>query len=88
MIAYFPQARSRECEFLESSFEDIPRGEPDLVQELLHPWSERSFVGRISDNLRKKAIGQKAPKDCTFAEAVSSLELVGCGVRDTAKRCS
>jgi hypothetical protein len=35
MIAYFPDAWNCKSEFLRSSFQDVPQGEPDLVQELL-----------------------------------------------------
>src|SRR6202158_624823 len=47
MIAYFPQARHCKSEFLQSSFQDIPQGEPDLVEDLLRPWPDRSFLYRI-----------------------------------------
>jgi hypothetical protein len=48
MIAYFPQAWGCKSEFLESSFQDIPREEPELVQELLRPWPERSLLFRLA----------------------------------------
>jgi len=35
MIAYFPEAWACQSEYLETSFHDIPQGEPELVQELL-----------------------------------------------------
>jgi hypothetical protein len=47
MIAYFPDAWNSQSKFLESSFHDIPLGEPALVQELLRPWQERSFLTRV-----------------------------------------
>ena len=47
MIAYFPQARHCKSEFLQSSFQDIPQGEPDLVEDLLRPWPDRSLLFRI-----------------------------------------
>jgi hypothetical protein len=46
MIAYFPQAWKSKSEFLASSFQDVPQGEPDLVQDLLQPWPDRSFLYR------------------------------------------
>ena len=46
-IAYFPQAWHCKSEFLQSSFQDVPQGEPDLVQEILRPWPDRSFLFRI-----------------------------------------
>jgi hypothetical protein len=51
MIAYFPQAWITKSEFLESSFQDVPRGEPDLVQELLRPWPDRSLLFRLGNAL-------------------------------------
>ena len=47
MIAYFPQAMNSKSEYLESSFHDIPQGEPELVEEFLSPWPERSFLFRL-----------------------------------------
>jgi thioredoxin reductase len=58
MIAYFPQAWTCESEFLQMSYQDIPQGEPGLVQELLHPWSERSVLGRIADRVRHRGPGR------------------------------
>jgi carbamoylphosphate synthase large subunit len=46
MIAYFPQAWHCKSKFLESSFQDVPEGEPELVQELLRPWPDRSLLYR------------------------------------------
>ena len=44
LIAYFPQAWTSRSEYLQSSFQDIPRDEPELTEELLHPWPNRSVV--------------------------------------------
>jgi hypothetical protein len=35
LIAYFPQALVRNSELLSSSYHDIPKNEPELIQELL-----------------------------------------------------
>jgi len=72
MIAYFPQAWTFKSELLESSFHDIPREEPDLVQELLEPWSERSFVARMVDRFRRLTREQHASKEYIFAGTVST----------------
>jgi hypothetical protein len=48
LIAYFPQAWICNSEFLRSSYQDIPREEPDLVQELLRPWPDRSLLFRLT----------------------------------------
>ena len=58
-IAYFPQATLRGADAtgasqLDSAYLDIPNDEPELVQELLHPWSERSLVGKLLDCFRQK----------------------------------
>jgi hypothetical protein len=71
MIAYFPQAWTFKSELLESSFHDIPREEPDLVQELLEPWSERSFVARMVDRFRRLT-REHASKEYIFAGTVST----------------
>lgn len=44
VIAYFPQASKCQSEFLKSTFYDIPQGEPDLIQELLSPWPDRTLL--------------------------------------------
>jgi thioesterase domain-containing protein len=55
-IAYFPQAWhwNREREFLmESSFQDVPWEDPQLVQELLRlPWPDRGILAKLSKRLR------------------------------------
>jgi hypothetical protein len=53
MIAYFPEAWICKSQFLESSFHDIPLGEPDLIEALLRPSSDRALLGRIVDYLRR-----------------------------------
>ncbi len=57
-IAYFPTAvlRGANSAYMSqpnSIYLDIPGGETELVQELLHPWSERSMAGRLLDHLRR-----------------------------------
>jgi biotin carboxylase len=51
MIAYFPQAWALNSELLQSSFQDIPREEPGLIQELLKPWPNRSLLFRLGHAL-------------------------------------
>ena len=46
LIAYFPQVCHCKSEFLQSSFHDIPQGEPDLLEELRRPWPDRSLLYR------------------------------------------
>jgi len=44
LIAYFPQAWTSNRELLRSSFQDVPLEEPDLAEELLRPWPNRSLL--------------------------------------------
>ena len=55
LIAYFPQAWSGDRQLLNSSFHDIPQGEPELVEELLFSWPERSFLYRAIGYLQSRA---------------------------------
>jgi hypothetical protein len=57
-IAYFPTAVLRkgvlpDVSQSESIYLDVPVGEPELIQELLHPWSEMSLTGRLFHQLRR-----------------------------------
>lgn len=56
-IAYFPQAWAGASGssdlLLNSCYQDVPKAEPELVSELLHPWSERSMFGRLADHFRQ-----------------------------------
>ena len=47
LIAYFPQAWNSKSQWLQASFHDIPESEPELVQELLQPWPDRSVFFRL-----------------------------------------
>lgn len=47
LIAYFPQAWHCRSEFLDISFQDIPQGEPKLIEELIRPWPHRSLLYRL-----------------------------------------
>lgn len=66
LIAYFPQAWQHESELMASSFQDVPWEEPDLIQELLHPWPDRSLVVRLFNYLYP---GPGTSEQCTFAQA-------------------
>jgi hypothetical protein len=62
-IAFFPQVASGEVDatynnLLASAYMDIPDEEPGLMEEFLHPWSERSIAGRVVDRIRARK-GQK-----------------------------
>jgi len=75
MIAYFPQAWTSQSQFLELSFQDVPQEEPDLMDALLHPWSERSLVGRAVDSLRRLGRKDRATPGCVFPAAVMVSEV-------------
>ncbi len=72
LIAYFPQAWRSGSEFLNSSFQDVPHGEPELTQALLHPWSERSLLGQLVDYVRSLTRRKSEPSDCIFDNALKS----------------
>ena len=67
LIAYFPQALLRNSEFLSSSYHDVPEGEPELIEELLRPWSDRRVLNTVLNSLRtrfllnQRARGEIAP---------------------------
>jgi ATP-grasp domain len=56
MIAYFPQAWDSNHDLLKGCFQDIPQGEPELVQELLRPWPDRTLLFRLFNWLKRKPI--------------------------------
>jgi hypothetical protein len=49
-----------------SIYHDIPQGEPELIQELLHPKSERSMAGKLVDLSRRVWFQEKISKSCDF----------------------
>jgi carbamoylphosphate synthase large subunit len=61
LIAYFPQEAGANLEFQHSSFQDVPQGEPELVQELLRPWPERTFLYRATNYLHRLTNGAGTP---------------------------
>jgi hypothetical protein len=72
LIAYFPRAQQTGSKFLAASYHDVPEGEPELTHELLHPWSGRSWLGRLVDLARpsiRKA--QNPTQSCIFEAAVA-----------------
>jgi len=72
MIAYFPQAWNSGSEFLNASYHDVPEGEPELLNALLHPWPERSLMGRLVDHLRKVSRRKSEPSACIFSDALKT----------------
>lgn len=68
-IAFFPQAWNNGDHVANgrptgASYHDIPDSEPALIQELLHPWPERSLLGQFLDMVRKKWSHEKKTSVC------------------------
>jgi hypothetical protein len=62
LIAYFPQAWDSQSKFLEVCFQDLPVGEPELIEELRRPWPNRNLLFRVFsyvEQIRSRAL----PKD-------------------------
>lgn len=53
LIAYFPE--THETELPQACFLDVPRGEPELMQELLNPWPNRTLLYRMVNRMGKKS---------------------------------
>jgi len=70
MIAYFPRAEQTGSKFLATSYHDVPEGEPELVQALLHPWSGRSWLGQLVDAARP-SLRKTAAQSCVFEAAIA-----------------
>jgi hypothetical protein len=76
MIAYFPEAWICKSEFLESSFHDIPLGEPDLIEALLRPSSDRAPLGRVVDYLRRLRTSGKASEPLYLRDGRGSAKIL------------
>jgi hypothetical protein len=66
MIAYFPQPAAYKHDLLQDCFHDVPRGEPELVRELLHPFPEQTLLFRLVKWLtryRNPVKGLKLPRN-------------------------
>ena len=53
MISYFPQAWNGSPELLQSSFQDVPWDEPELIKALIHSGTERNFLFRAVNYLHQ-----------------------------------
>jgi carbamoylphosphate synthase large subunit len=56
MIAYFPQLLKTDQDVLQHCFQDIPKDEPELVQELLSPFPDRTFLFRLVQWLSRSPV--------------------------------
>ena len=73
-IAYFPQAWHWDPtnELLQSSFQDVPVEEPELVEDLLQlPWPDRSALARTANLLRRTTFKHRATRGGVFESAKS-----------------
>jgi hypothetical protein len=59
---------------LDTTYYDLPEGEPQLVEELLHPWSARSLLGQILDSARKIATRDKTSTSYVFEKALEPVD--------------
>ncbi len=76
-IAYFPPALEgsgtiTESRMFDDVYHDMPHGEPDLVQDLLHPWSTRSYAGQLLDRIRGIFGRERKLTPCVFEDALTS----------------
>jgi predicted ATP-grasp superfamily ATP-dependent carboligase len=78
LIAYFPQAWSARSEFVQSSFQDIPSDEPELIRELLNPWPDRTLLFRLFNYLYSQP---EQSRYCIFTEAAVPTATPGQKVR-------
>jgi hypothetical protein len=81
MIAYFPQAWNSNHDLLQSCFQDIPQGEPELVQELLQPFPDRTLLFRLFNRLNRKP---RPTTEATTLQNTSYDQLKDCRASDSA----
>jgi thioesterase domain-containing protein len=74
-IAYFPQAWHWDpsSPLLQSSFQDLPSEEPELVRELLRlPWPDRSALARLTNVVRRTTFRHRARRGGVFESALAN----------------
>jgi len=78
-IAYFPQCWEplTDSRMVDSVYCDVPKDEPELVQELLHPWSARSYLGQLLDWVREISGRKRTLTTCVFEDAMESSKTDG-----------
>jgi len=79
MIAYFPEAWICKSKFLLSSFQDIPLGEPNLIEDLLTPSSDRTLLGRIVDYLRQTGTEARTSAALSLRDPASNAKFLHSG---------
>jgi glutathione synthase/RimK-type ligase-like ATP-grasp enzyme len=83
MIAYFPQAW--DSELLKSCFQDVPQGEPELVQELLRPWPDRTLLFRLFNHKKRNSTSAKEGRDAEYSDhdELDAYDPRSCTCRET-----
>ncbi|MFZ0743844.1 MAG: ATP-grasp domain-containing protein [Terracidiphilus sp.] len=56
MIAYLPQALKGNDDILAECFQDLPQNEPEFIQELLHPFPDRTILFRLVQHFARKPV--------------------------------
>jgi hypothetical protein len=78
-IAYFPgnwgnSVLSSDTIPKDTTYYDVPEGEPQLVDELLRPWSARSLLGQSIDSMRKMIVRPKPATSYIFERSTSDAD--------------
>jgi hypothetical protein len=56
MIAYFPRSSKGNKEVMQNCYQDVPENEPELVQELLNPFPDRTLLFRLVQWLSRTSV--------------------------------
>jgi hypothetical protein len=77
-ITYFPRNGGGANNYADvippdTTYYDLPEGELQLVEELLHPWSPRSLLGQILDFVRKLPTRDKTSTSYIFRKALEPV---------------
>ena len=62
-IAYLPEALRGNRDLLVDCFQDVPQNEPELVEELLNPFPDRTFLFRMVQYFNRKRVVARIYKD-------------------------
>jgi hypothetical protein len=82
MIAYFPQAWHGDRDLLQSCYQDIPQGEPELVEELVHPFPERTLLFRLAKHLERKGNPNDGTEAAMMPGQLKNYEASACNCRE------
>jgi len=85
-IAYFPQSNGLGARTLATCYVDMPANEPELVQELLEPYPDRTLLFRIAHRLSRKPAAAIADSATPASPQPSPGEPENTGVPQSALR--